>query len=1072
MVLIKGKDSERIFDWLSRSKLHEYTNNFIRAGYDMGTISRMTPEDLTAIGITKPGHRKKIAQMIGHLSIPDGIPGFKPNDLNTWLNLLGLPQYMEHFLKNGYDSIDFITDVTWEELQEIGITSLGHQKKLILAINKQAQLQQQEKQSRQYTATRVMSADMDSKRPQSSLEDESQYSSLPPNTQIPENKGSPVPSYENVYINVKRKSTQSSQESLSSDVSSGLSGPGVAHGSQESLNKRSHRGSAEIGFMPSLASVRSSPQSPTIEGDDQPDSPFQNVSFTTFKQAPMSSGPQTGSPSPMKMRSPRNQSNDSLDKLATKPLNQSPRNSPRNSTVDQSGLDQTDCGFVKTKKPPTPPKRSKSTSKADYHEPMIMPMLKQYDAQEKKTFTATIGRSKSLKQFKQGSSAGPIVAKQPEVPDLKLQLQQQLQQKKYLEVQMQQTLQTQVVQQQREDHLQQQLQQQLIQQQQQIELLQDQLNIHQLQEQQQLPPPPPSLLAPEQPLYYSPEQDQLPPPPPLSPPPPPPPPLPPPHPMSEQPFPSPPMIDIPTESPLYETIRQQPQQQETQQVSPIKNDDSQGTIKRRAPAQFSMDESKRQSPPAVHGTVKHQPSPKQNIRVDKKQPSPKGHKTKKDSSDNNISIATAMVSENYDTIKRRPDPKPQQQPQPERETVINGQGSDGSTVRTTIKAPPQQPLGVLPQQQNNYPPVLRRQGSKDDSYNAHKKQQTSTEEKYATIKRRPQRNRSKSFNDKDFENQQGLYVRTQFNADGDSVDNNETIQSEDLLLGIKAQSASQSHKPGHPIKKIQAKSKGHGASLVSHQGARVTLQPHGSTRNVVTVPGTATVTVTSQPQMKTFGGGKVHKPGHGPPVKVKTVTAKPIPKSAVKSKPPQAPHVQQPLPPPPPSSMLTNQKVDVYSQEYERAEVILNHTDAATFSDSDSENVESMLSAFENENTDTIKKQPAKKSSADMNEIGNMQVVSSKSRRTPSSSEEGQSAKKIPPPAPKRRDSLSSESSLLDLESLDIVNDQQLTTVNGGAVGGSNAAAHGNGKEPGDDIFNEIDTMFNDLTEELAAMMK
>ena len=35
-------------------------------------------QDLTAIGVTKPGHRKRISVMISQLSEPDGIPNYKP----------------------------------------------------------------------------------------------------------------------------------------------------------------------------------------------------------------------------------------------------------------------------------------------------------------------------------------------------------------------------------------------------------------------------------------------------------------------------------------------------------------------------------------------------------------------------------------------------------------------------------------------------------------------------------------------------------------------------------------------------------------------------------------------------------------------------------------------------------------------------------------------------------------------------------------------------------------------------------------------------------------------------------
>ena len=41
-------------------------------------IFRMTPEDLTAIGIKNPAHRKKLKSEISKLSISDGIPNHVP----------------------------------------------------------------------------------------------------------------------------------------------------------------------------------------------------------------------------------------------------------------------------------------------------------------------------------------------------------------------------------------------------------------------------------------------------------------------------------------------------------------------------------------------------------------------------------------------------------------------------------------------------------------------------------------------------------------------------------------------------------------------------------------------------------------------------------------------------------------------------------------------------------------------------------------------------------------------------------------------------------------------------------
>ncbi|NXR36326.1 CSKI1 protein, partial [Zosterops hypoxanthus] len=140
----EGKSSEAVYQWLCKFQLQLYAPNFINAGYDITTISRMTPEDLTAIGVTKPGHRKKIASEINSLNIPDWLPEYKPANLALWLSMIGLSQYYKVLVENGYENIDFITDITWEDLQEIGITKLGHQKKLMLAVKKLAELQRAE----------------------------------------------------------------------------------------------------------------------------------------------------------------------------------------------------------------------------------------------------------------------------------------------------------------------------------------------------------------------------------------------------------------------------------------------------------------------------------------------------------------------------------------------------------------------------------------------------------------------------------------------------------------------------------------------------------------------------------------------------------------------------------------------------------------------------------------------------------------------------------------------------------------------------------------------------------------
>uniref|UniRef100_H3D932 CASK interacting protein 1 n=1 Tax=Tetraodon nigroviridis TaxID=99883 RepID=H3D932_TETNG len=137
----EGKSSEAVVQWLSDFQLQVYAPNFLGAGYDLPTISRMTPEDLTAIGITKPGHRKKLTSEINKVSVSEWLPEHKPANLGEWLSAIGLSQYHQVLVQNGYENIEFITDITWEDLQEIGITKLGHQKKLMLAVKRLAEMQ-------------------------------------------------------------------------------------------------------------------------------------------------------------------------------------------------------------------------------------------------------------------------------------------------------------------------------------------------------------------------------------------------------------------------------------------------------------------------------------------------------------------------------------------------------------------------------------------------------------------------------------------------------------------------------------------------------------------------------------------------------------------------------------------------------------------------------------------------------------------------------------------------------------------------------------------------------------------
>ncbi|XP_069022711.1 caskin-1 isoform X4 [Embiotoca jacksoni] len=135
---------QAVVTWLGEFQLQFYTTHFLTAGYDLDTISCMTPEDLTAIGVMKPGHRKKLTSEISKLPSTDWLPDHKPANLGDWLSHLGLSQYYQVLVQNGYENIDFISDISLEDLQEIGITKLGHQKKMMLGVKRLKELQRRE----------------------------------------------------------------------------------------------------------------------------------------------------------------------------------------------------------------------------------------------------------------------------------------------------------------------------------------------------------------------------------------------------------------------------------------------------------------------------------------------------------------------------------------------------------------------------------------------------------------------------------------------------------------------------------------------------------------------------------------------------------------------------------------------------------------------------------------------------------------------------------------------------------------------------------------------------------------
>ena len=78
-------------------------------GLPSPSTSRMTPEDLTAIGIRDPEHRKRLKAEISRLQISDGLPEEEPATLEDWLRMLRLEEYLVTLREQGYTSIHQVT---------------------------------------------------------------------------------------------------------------------------------------------------------------------------------------------------------------------------------------------------------------------------------------------------------------------------------------------------------------------------------------------------------------------------------------------------------------------------------------------------------------------------------------------------------------------------------------------------------------------------------------------------------------------------------------------------------------------------------------------------------------------------------------------------------------------------------------------------------------------------------------------------------------------------------------------------------------------------------------------------
>ncbi|KRX23255.1 Caskin-2 [Trichinella nelsoni] len=146
-------DGEVLQSWLDSFNCGCYAVLFLKAGYDVQTVSKMTPEDLTAIGISNPDHRKKIIYEVRRMNITNTWPCYRKIDIydmmgsislvklndfpvSQWLDEIGLFDYKEAFESQGCHTVDDVFVLSWEDLEDMGVEKLGHLKRLLAACKK------------------------------------------------------------------------------------------------------------------------------------------------------------------------------------------------------------------------------------------------------------------------------------------------------------------------------------------------------------------------------------------------------------------------------------------------------------------------------------------------------------------------------------------------------------------------------------------------------------------------------------------------------------------------------------------------------------------------------------------------------------------------------------------------------------------------------------------------------------------------------------------------------------------------------------------------------------------------
>lgn len=95
---------------------------------------------MTAIGIKKPHHRKKLKTEIDKLCLQDWLPQQIPQTVEHLMHILNLAMYTNNLAEQGYTTIKDVLSISIEDLEDIGFFMLGHQKRLLLGIKRVKEL--------------------------------------------------------------------------------------------------------------------------------------------------------------------------------------------------------------------------------------------------------------------------------------------------------------------------------------------------------------------------------------------------------------------------------------------------------------------------------------------------------------------------------------------------------------------------------------------------------------------------------------------------------------------------------------------------------------------------------------------------------------------------------------------------------------------------------------------------------------------------------------------------------------------------------------------------------------------